>query len=66
MKAVIISGEYKKLKLGQILEVECVRQTTVFFKGIDRPYDTSICAFVNDDGKPITKTEAGLFFRKRR
>lgn len=65
MKAVIITGQYKNLKLGQVLEVELVRQTTVFFKGIDRPYDTSICVFTDDEGKPIKKTEASIMFRKR-
>lgn len=66
MRAVIVTGKYNSISLGQILEVESLSRTAVFFKGNPRGYMPKVCVFVDDAGNTLNRTEAITIFKKER
>lgn len=66
MRAVIVTGRYKSLHLGQVLEVERLDRTSVKFRDIEKIYVPSVCVCVDEEGNRMTQTNAIALLRKER
>lgn len=66
MKAVIVTGAYKSIRLGEVLEVSMIDTCSVMFKDKARAYAPAVCVCVDDKGNRLNMREAIQLFRKER
>lgn len=66
MKAVIKTGQFKSVSFGQIVDIEKMSATMVRFVGVDRIFEPSVAAYIDDEGHPLTIREAACYWKKQR
>lgn len=66
LKAVVVDGRYNSISFGQVVEVEKITTTYVRFKGSNRIYEPRVCAYIDDDGTPITIQDAVRITKKKK
>lgn len=55
---IVIDGRYNSIKLGEVRKVEFISETSVQLENTDRYYMPRVCAYVDEDGKPLTIRDA--------
>lgn len=55
---IVIDGRYNSIKLGEVRKVEFINETSVQLENTDRYYMPRVCAYVDEDGKPLTIRDA--------